>query len=316
MRRFRRLLLCSSLTAAAVVQARPSFAQSAAESELAQALFDEAQALIAAGSIEEACPKLAESHRLEPAGGTVYNLAICLERQGKTASAYVAYDEALARAVKDGNREREAGARDRLSSLKPRLMRVVVRVDPQAAALDGLDVRFDGASVRAEAWGIRVPMDPGPHVVGASAPNHAEYKKEIVLDEPGREYEIEIPALTALPAPPKPPAEPPAAAANGSRSPLGYVLLGSGGLLLAGGAVSGALAFAAHRDSDDACPAGRDSCTTAGVRDEEAAHRFAWGANIGIGLGLVAAGIGTYLLLTSPPAARTRRAEAPLTLRF
>jgi len=270
---------------------------------IAQGLFEEALGLMEQGSIAEACPKLAESHRLDPGGGTILNLAICLEKVGKTASAYVAYDEALARAVRDGNREREASARERLAHLRPLVSKIVVRVQPATASLERLDVRFDGASVRSEAWGIRVPVDPGVHTISAAALNRVGVRQEVTIDEPGKVYEVEIPALALAPTP--------AVTATRSvdvhgttnrRSLLGYVMTSAGGVLLVGGGISGVLAIDRHAASDRECPGGPDSCTAAGVRAEESATRFSWGANIGIGLGLVAAGVGTYLLLTAPRA--------------
>ena len=49
----------------------------------AQALFDEALALMKAGKYAEACPKLEESDQLDPGMGTEYRLAECYESDGK-----------------------------------------------------------------------------------------------------------------------------------------------------------------------------------------------------------------------------------------
>jgi len=277
-------------------------AQQPDSAALAQGLFEEAVGLMKEGKVSEACPKLAESHRLEPGGGTVFNLAICLEKEGKTASAYLAYDEALARAVRDANREREASARERLAYLKPLLSKVVVRVNPKMIGTEGLEIRFDGASVRPEAWGTHVPVDPGAHTLSATATSYADFKTEVKIDEPGKVYELEVPVLA--PGAPKaaatPQPKPQAVETSERRNTIGYVLIGSGAAATVAGVISGALALNKHAESDRECPAGPNSCTTAGVRAEESADRFAWGANIGIGLGVIAAGIGTYLLLTTP----------------
>lgn len=280
----------------------------ATDNALAQGLFEEALGLMKDGHFVEACPKLAESHRLDPGGGTVFNLAICLEKEGKTASAYVAYDEALARAVKDLNHDRESYARDRLAYLKPLLSKVVVKVAPAMIKVEGLDVRFDGASVRPEAWGIRVPVDPGVHMLTASAPSYVDHRVEMSIEEPGKVYEIEVPPLQAAPksAPPPPTSITPPKIDH--RPTIGLGLVVGGGALAALGVASGVLAATKHSESDDECKGGAATCTPAGVRAEEAATRFAWGANIGIGLGLVAMGVGTYLLLSSN--AQTQRAHS------
>jgi hypothetical protein len=288
------LMLCTTTSLVSAQQpANPENAPT-----LAQALFEEALGLIKDGKISEACPKLAESHRLDPAGGTVLNLAICLEKEGKTASAYLAYDEVLARAVKDSNREREASARERLAYLKPLLSKVVVHVSPKMIGAEALDVRFDGASVRPEAWGIRVPVDPGAHVLTASAAGYADFKTEVIIDEPGKVYDLEVPQLKV--GAPRPKKKPDTSAAD-RRTTIGYVLIGSGAALAVAGVISGALALNKHAESDRNCLGGPNSCTPAGVRAEESADRFAWGANIGLGVGLLAAGIGTVLLLTTNP---------------
>src|SRR5437868_9667352 len=52
---------------------------------MAESLFQEARALMEHGRFEDACPKLAASHRLEPKSGTMTMLASCDEQIGKLA---------------------------------------------------------------------------------------------------------------------------------------------------------------------------------------------------------------------------------------
>ena len=275
---------------------------------VAEALFDEAVALMQAQRFAEACPKLAESHRLDPASGTVFNLAICLEKEGKHASAAIAFEESIARSLKDGNKEREGLARERLAQLKPLVSKIVVRVDPKIANLEGLDVRFDGASVRHQAWGIQVPMDLGVHVLTAVATGKKELRREVDISETGKVYEVAVDALDDAPIDPASlrPGQGgarPVDDGGGTRRTVGWGLVGLGGLFVVGGGISGVIAIDRHAESDRLCkdPPG---CTSEGVSAETSANRFAWGANIGIGLGLVSAAVGTVLLLTGKPSGR------------
>ncbi|MBL8607523.1 MAG: hypothetical protein JNL38_09395 [Myxococcales bacterium] len=301
----------ASLPSAALAQPPPDpSGQSAAV--LAEALFDAAVKLMQDQKFAEACPKLAESHRLDPASGTVFNLAICLEKEGKHASAAIAFEESVARSLKDGNKDRENLARERLAQLKPLVSRVVVRVAPKIAALDGLDVRFDGASVRQQAWGLEVPMDPGVHVLTAVAQGTREARRVVDVNASGTGFVVG--ADERGPAPPPPPVERDPGrkgdGEGGGKRLVGFGLLGLGGLLVIGGSVSGIVAIDRHAESDRLC--GPPGCTSDGAAAEVSANRYAWGANIGIGLGLVSAAVGTYLVLTGKPAGRAAALPFPL----
>src|SRR5512136_2811036 len=61
----------------------------------AEVLFREGRKLVAANDFAAACPKFAESQRLDPAVGTLLNWAACEEHVGKLASAWQRWKEAL-----------------------------------------------------------------------------------------------------------------------------------------------------------------------------------------------------------------------------
>ena len=68
----------------------------------AEALFQEGVALLEEGNANAACPKLAESHRLDAATGTLMALSLCNEAVGKLASAWAGFTEVEGRARREG----------------------------------------------------------------------------------------------------------------------------------------------------------------------------------------------------------------------
>src|SRR5580698_3805183 len=73
----------------------------------ADKLFNDAKDLVLAGKYAEACPKLAESQRLDPALGTEFNLADCDEHVGRTATAWRLFVDVEHAARAAGKKERE-----------------------------------------------------------------------------------------------------------------------------------------------------------------------------------------------------------------
>lgn len=315
-----RRVVGSMLVVACLAQAGAAVAQS--NSGVAQSLFEEGVRLMREKKYAEACPKLAESHKLEPGGGTVFNLAICLEEDGKLASAYVAYDEALARAKKDNNAKRAQTVEQRMAALKPRLSRVTITVVKPALDVK-LDVRFDGTALGEQAWGIPFYADVGTHTITAEAPGYKSFRTELKVEAGGNQYATNVPALDKDPNAAVANAGTPASEARKAppkdtgvvieapqgRGALPWILVGTGVALASAGAVTGILAFGKHSDSDAECPEGR--CTAKGVEDENSANTFAWISNITLPLGIIAGGIGAYLFIRKPSsAATTARASA------
>lgn len=296
---------------------------SASDRALAQTLFVEARADLEAGRFAEACPKLAESQRLDPGGGTLLNLALCHEKTGHLAKAWSEYVDGLGQARREGRSDRIPFAEERSAALDRLLPRVRVQVSA-ADPPEGLEIRVDDTPIDRAAWGVWVPVDPGSHAIHAIAKGRQPWRKVITLREGQRET-FEVPdlplaasavAIDTAPTP-KPPTE-----TSSSTSPVPWTLVGVGGAALVTGAVFGAMALDANARSDELCP--RSPCTNAEAASlSDRAVRDAWIANVSIGAGLVAAGIGVYLLVRSPssqtvtPATGAGRASVgSLSIRF
>jgi hypothetical protein len=181
-----------------IIASLPATARAAdpREEQLAQALFEEGRGLMDRKRYAEACAKLKESQRLDPGGGTLLNLAICHEKEGKLATAKADYEEALAIATRDARKDRLAIARTRLAALEPTVPRISVSVG-SGADVPGLELRLDGLVLRRAAWGVAAPVDPGAHRIEASAPGRAGWSMPITL-QPSQKKSVEVPALGPL----------------------------------------------------------------------------------------------------------------------
>src|SRR6185295_18781275 len=85
----------AALTLGFVFVSLPAFA---GNEVAAEALFGEAKKLAAAGKYAEACPKFAESNRLDRGAGTMIHLGDCYEKNKQSASAWATYKEAASAA--------------------------------------------------------------------------------------------------------------------------------------------------------------------------------------------------------------------------
>jgi hypothetical protein len=284
---------------------------SSADRVLAQSLFEQGRNLMAAGRYSEACPKLAESQRLDPGGGTLLNLAQCHELEGHVASAWAEYKEALGIAKRDQRPDRVRVAEEQIRLLEPKLPRLTVQV-AQASRLTGLEVHRNGGRLSPAAWGSPQPVDPGRHTIVARAPGRRPWSRIVEVGPDGDAQTVEVPVLSPLPARRAAPASMPSAvpearrprAQSSMRQTFGFALLGTGVACVAVGSYFGISSLNKRAESDSICD--RSVCPTRdreAVRLNDEAHRDAWIANIGIGIGLISAGAGAYLLLT--PTAQT-----------
>ena len=306
------LLLVSAPSASAQTPPGPP----AQENKVAaQVLFDDAMKLRKKGQHEDACVKLAESQRLDPAPGTKFYLAECLEQTGKLASAWTLYTEVADEMATTGQRKREAFARERSAALSGKLSRVTILV-PDSARATGLVVRRGPVVVGEAQWGVAVPVDPGKHIVQATAPGMVPFTKTVEVTEPGSTVTIVLPrwmpaaagaATTAIPIAtgPRATSAPPPPA-----SPLRTASFALGGVGLAGlvvGAALGGVALAKKDESNSGpCDPVRDVCSAQGLSLRAEAITAATGSTVTfIVSGVVLAASATLFVLPMTGAVRT-----------
>jgi hypothetical protein len=185
--------LASAVVIAGVLGLSPAARAQSNNKVAAEALFREARKLLDAGNYREACEKLAASERLDPAVGTLLNLAHCYEKLGRTATAWGTYREAITAAKLAGQADREKSARKSADALEPTLPHLTVTVSA-ASKVTGMQVTRDGVAVVPEIWGTSVPVDPGDHAIVASAPGRKSWSTTINTAS-GAAVNVEVPAL-------------------------------------------------------------------------------------------------------------------------
>lgn len=304
-----------------------------ADRVLATDLFQRGRAALLAGAYPEACPLLEESQRLDPAGGTLLNLALCHEQIGRTASAWSEFLEGLSIARREHREDRIKYASEHIAGLEQRLSRLTVK--PTDADLPGLTVERDGTPLRRSAWGVATPVDPGEHSVTVRAPGYLAITQTVTVRDHGDLVTLELPALAPAPvaepspapvvepdlapvpdpvvdpAPvaPAPVAAPPRAPLRRKRAAIALLAFGAGAALAA--TVCGVRALQLRDQAERKCSEGR--CSDGAFERNERARRNADASTTLAVVSGLSAGAGLWLWLA--PAAGPSRVEAGVGLR-
>lgn len=264
--------------------------RSSAVTAMAEALFKEGKKLLAERQIAAACLKFESSYRIDPAPGTLLNLALCHEQEGKLATAWGEFNESLQVAKKTGRADRSKIAREHISAIEPLLSRFVVIV-PDGGTQIGLIVEMDGVRLEEGAWGTAIPIDAGDHKTIVRAPKHKTWEK-LVTVEHGKVATVVIPKLERV-------AEPlPPDAGNRWKKPVGFSALGLSAVLVGIGGYFGARALSIGGEVNATCD--QLVCNAATWEKIDEGRNAALASNLLIGLGIATVGVGTFFLVTAP----------------
>jgi len=162
----------------------------------AEAAFADGVRLMKAARCEEAVAKFTESDRLEPASGTLLNLAYCELQIGRVASAWIAYRRAIPLAARTGKPLHERIAREQADKLERDLPRLTVVV--LGGAERSLTVMLDTLPLAHETWSVPVPVDPGPHRLSAVLEDGRHWESDVMLSR-SQQARIEVPTASQTP---------------------------------------------------------------------------------------------------------------------
>lgn len=303
----RRLLPTGKLAAALLLLGAPAVAAepTASQRATAEALFEQASALVDQGRFPEACEKLAASQELDPGLGTLLYLADCYERAGRTASAWALFREVQARARRASEPDREQIATERANALDGKLSRLELRVAP-SRRVAGLELALRGAAVPSASWNVALPVDPGTVRLEARAPGKKPWSLQVDIQPGPSARTVELPELAAQATEQglvsRPVSEPVADRSTGSAQRSAGWLLGGAGLVgLAVGGFFGYRAYAKNKSSMGECRADApNACSAEGTSLRDDAATAARLSTIITAAGAMLAVGGATLVLTAP----------------
>jgi hypothetical protein len=312
----RRAALGGASIAAVVCLCGPALGQTQSPEDLAmaRALGTEGVRLADAGECGSAIPKLAAAEKLYHAPTTLERLGECEIGVGKLVSGTERLNQVLREPLPPGAPPAFQTARKRAQdALGPALARIAkLRIHVDGASADAVTVAVDGAPMPSALLDTPRPTDPGTHQITATAPGFLAASATVNVPDGGNssasltlalEPQVAPPPVAQNPAPPAPsPAPPPPAASappppppQGSANVPAIVSFIAGGVGVAVGSIFGVLALGSKSTLDGECGSAKQTCAPS---DVSALSTNAWVSNVGFGVGIVGAALGTYFVVT------------------
>lgn len=281
-----------------------------ADSARADSLFKSGRKKMAEKKIDEACADFAESQRIDPSGGTLLNLAVCHDAQGKSVTAAAELVQVIQLAKDAKNADALKLAEEALAKAKSNRSSLTIAPDEGALRRAKLAVSLDGKAFDPAMYGKRIAVDAGHHVVVADDAAGAHAKVEIDVGKNGDRQTVVVsfPNTPVVADTHDEPAPIPAASSKPSRAPA-FIAFGAGAVGLGVGIVSGVIASSSWNDAKAVCP-DRVCPSAEGLSKYDSAKTAAIISDIGIGAAVVGVGVGTILLLTSRSTGSSVRVEA------
>jgi hypothetical protein len=298
----RRVRVALTVCAVWSLLAAPVHAGDEPATQAATVLFDQAIALMDQHRYAEACPKLARSQELAPSGGTLLNLAKCYEKNGQLASAWLSYRQAAERAAVARKPALEQLAQQAADQLAPSVSTLVVTLKER---IEGLEIRRGSEIVTAAQIGMATPIDPGEHVIEASAPGRVTWRSAVRVGESKRAFSIQIPSLAVerMPASDSPSHGGDANRIGGQKK-VGIGIAAAGVVGLGLGTYFGLRASSKNDEADQHCRT-ESLCDPRGLELDDQARAAATVSTVAFVAGGALLAAGAVLFFTAPGDERT-----------
>ena len=286
------------IAVALLLAPQPALAQPR-ERTAAQAMFDQAREAMAKSDYAAACPKFAESQRLDPDVATLANLAACEEKLGTVASAWT-HARAAIHQLPAGD-PLGPPLREIVARVERRLPQIVIRL--ASGAPKGTRVRRDDVDLDDASLGTAIPVDPGDHTITVVAPGRKDVTRRVTVVEAKTEEVAVAPgakvaAIPAIKSQGGPPAKTDESPPNGgSGQTVGYVL-GAIGIVGLGVAAFEFASITTNRSKMDCQQSDHTCASTAGATAANDARAARTPFYVGLAVGAVGVGTGAYFLLS------------------
>ena len=296
--------LSALLLGSLLLVSHPSQAQERRDPAAAEELFRQGRAASEKRDYLSACAKFRESNRLDPAVGTVFNIADCEEKLGRFATSWTLFQEVVQRLPADD--DRRAIALKRARALESRVPMLAVHL--AGAATPGVVIRRDGVELGTASLDTSLPVDPGEHVVVVEAPGTQPAQFRTTVGE-GERAKLEVSLGAAQNAAAAPDGTSHSAGSSPNRT-AAYVIGGVGVAGLVTGVVAGLLVLDRKSTVNDNCV--DHACNQAGLDAAHSGKTLGVVTTVGLVTGALGLGTATYLFLSAPSPAESSRSGAYL----
>jgi hypothetical protein len=254
--------------------------------------FNQALSLQTGGDWAGALALLKEVAAVKPTPQVRFNIALCEERLGRLVAALGDYELAASDAQAEKADQVRQEVDSRLESLKARVPRVVVQRGENA---DSATISLDGVSLGDSVVNSPLPVDPGPHVVEATAAGFLPFKQSFrVAEQQTATIQIKLEAEPTKTEPLAPAQYHPAS--TGVRT-AGFVI---GGVGIASLITSGAMFYLRHTaitDLDKQCGPDRTMCPDSSRTTADRGKLYTTIGDVTLIAGAVGLGLGATLVI-------------------
>lgn len=300
-------LVVTSIQVVGVVMPSTCYAQATdSERETARSLMDEGDRLLAVSDVEGALKRYQAAHQIMGVPTTGLEVARTQAKLGKLVEARAVAIEVANSAAAPREPSVFGEARSEASKLaeqlEARIPSVVITIAPEGVTT--AVAKLEETRLPQAALGLPFKVNPGDHTLEVSAEGFLPQTVPFSVME-GEQRGVAI-TLSPSPTKPRPVASTPEAKPPDARAPADagessanhtttYIAFGVAGAAALVGGGAGVYSLVKTKDAKKHCTG--SACTEAARPLINDAKTYAWVANIGLGVAVLAAGYGTYNLL-------------------